>query len=44
MQAGALVYKYVTTASKSTPGLKPLAEQLGNRFKKLGKKIEPAKP
>lgn len=44
MQAGALVYKYVTTASKVTPGLKPLADQLGERFKKAGKKPEPPKP
>jgi hypothetical protein len=44
MQGGSLVYKYVTTAAKTTAGLKPLAEQLGDRFKKLGKKKEPPKP
>lgn len=38
MQGGSQVYKYVTTAAKVTPGLKPVAEQLGERFKKLGKR------
>lgn len=37
MQGGSLVYKYVNTASKTTPGLKPVAELLGERFRKAGK-------
>lgn len=44
MQNGSQVYKYVTTAAKTTPGLKPVAEQLGERFKKLGKKKETPNP
>jgi hypothetical protein len=31
------VYDYVKTASKKTPGLKTVAEQLGERFKAIGK-------
>ncbi|HEY9800334.1 MAG TPA: hypothetical protein V6D25_08240 [Leptolyngbyaceae cyanobacterium] len=31
------VYDYVKTAAKKTPGLKSLAEQLGERFKAIGK-------
>lgn len=41
------VYKYVQAASGNTPGLKPVAEQLGRQFKKAGKTkagTEPAKP
>jgi hypothetical protein len=44
MQNGSQVYKYVTTAAKITPGLKPIAEQLGQRFKKLGKRKTPESP
>lgn len=44
MQGGSQVYKYVTTAAKTTPGLKPVAEQLGMRFKKLGKRKDPESP
>lgn len=43
MQAGSQAYKYVNTAAKTTPGLKPVAELLGDRFKKAGKKKEPPK-
>lgn len=43
MQESSLVYKYVQAAAKNTPGLKPLAEDLGERFKKAGKKA-PDKP
>lgn len=42
MQGGSQVYKYVTAAAKITPGLKPLAEQLGERFKKASKKKDAA--
>jgi len=34
MQQSIQVYEYVKTASKTTPGLKPVAEQLGERFQK----------
>lgn len=44
MQESSLVYKYVQTAAKNTPGLKPVAEDLGERFKKAGKQKEPDKP
>lgn len=45
MQEASQVYKYVQTAAKTTPGLKPLAEQLGRQFQKAGKPKEaPAKP
>lgn len=45
MQQSMQVYKYVQAASSTTPGLKPLAEQLGQQFKKAGKtKTGPAKP
>lgn len=43
MQEASQVYKYVQTASKTTPGLKPLAAQLGERFKKASKKKDPPK-
>jgi len=36
------VYDYVKTAAKKTPGLKSLAEQLGDRFKAIRNK--PVKP
>lgn len=42
MQAGSQVYKYVNTAAKDTPGLKPVATLLGDRFKKAGKKKDSA--
>lgn len=47
MQQSNQVYKYVQAASGNTPGLKPLAEQLGQQFKKAGKTktgTGPAKP
>jgi hypothetical protein len=37
MQAGTQVYNYIKTAAKTEPGLKPLAEQLGERFQKASK-------
>ncbi|MBD2445990.1 hypothetical protein H6G76_02235 [Nostoc sp. FACHB-152] len=35
MSSSLTVYNYVKTASKTTPGLKTLAEQLGERFKAI---------
>ncbi|MCC5665394.1 hypothetical protein LC653_16080 [Nostoc sp. CHAB 5784] len=37
MTSSLTVYDYVKTASKKTPGLKTVAEQLGERFKAMGK-------
>jgi hypothetical protein len=34
MKEATQVYNYVKTAAATTPGLKPLADQLGQRFKK----------
>lgn len=44
MQESSLAYKYVQTAAKNTPGLKPLAEDLGDRFKRASKQKEPDPP
>jgi len=44
MQQATLVYNYVKTAAKNTPGLKPIAEQLGERFQKSRKPKEPKSP
>ncbi|HJQ26779.1 MAG TPA: hypothetical protein VKA60_22890 [Blastocatellia bacterium] len=44
MQQATQVYSYVKTAAKTTPGLKPVAEQLGERFQRAGKQKKPAKP
>ena len=44
MQQATLVYNYVKTAAKNTPGLKPIAEQLGEGFQKARKAKEPPKP
>ena len=44
MEQAILVYNYVKTAAKGTPGLKPIAEQLGERFKKAGKPKTPPVP
>lgn len=38
MQQATQVYNYVKTAEKTTPGLKPLVDQLGERFKRANKK------
>jgi hypothetical protein len=35
MTSSLTVYDYVKTAAKKTPGLKTLAEQLGERFKAI---------
>jgi hypothetical protein len=37
MREASLAYKYIQTAVKNTPGLKPLAEDLGERFKRASK-------
>ena len=42
MQQASQVYSYVKTAAKTTPGLKPVAEQLGERFQRAGKQKKPA--
>nr|VFJ88922.1 MAG: hypothetical protein BECKH772A_GA0070896_100129 [Candidatus Kentron sp. H]VFJ89795.1 MAG: hypothetical protein BECKH772B_GA0070898_1000649 [Candidatus Kentron sp. H]VFJ97154.1 MAG: hypothetical protein BECKH772C_GA0070978_100119 [Candidatus Kentron sp. H] len=44
MQEAAQVYTYVKTAAKTTPGLKPVAEQLGERFRQAKKKKKPDAP
>ena len=36
------VYNYVKTAASSTPGLKPVADQLGQRFKHANTPPPPA--
>ncbi|MBW4451939.1 MAG: hypothetical protein KME55_04235 [Nostoc indistinguendum CM1-VF10] len=41
MSSSLTVYDYVKTAAKKTPGLKTIAEQLGERFKAI--KSKPAK-
>ncbi|MBW4630984.1 MAG: hypothetical protein KME30_03490 [Iphinoe sp. HA4291-MV1] len=42
MSSSLTVYEYVKTAAKKTPGLKSLAEQLGERFKAIrNKPVEP---
>jgi hypothetical protein len=43
MQQSIQVYNYVKTAAKTTPGLKPVADQLGERFQKASKPSKPAK-
>jgi hypothetical protein len=37
MQGASQVYGYVKAAAKTTPGLKPLADQLGEQFRRAGK-------
>nr|VFJ74329.1 MAG: hypothetical protein BECKFW1821C_GA0114237_10619 [Candidatus Kentron sp. FW] len=36
MREATQVYDYVKTAAKTTPGLKPVADQLAERFRKAG--------
>jgi hypothetical protein len=43
MQAAIQAYKYIQTAAKATPGLKPLADQLGERFQRASKQKEAPK-
>jgi hypothetical protein len=44
MQQATQVYNYVKAAARNTPGLKPLAEQLGERFQKTRKPKQPPTP
>ncbi|WP_133512629.1 hypothetical protein [Candidatus Thiosymbion oneisti] len=44
MREATEVYNYVKAAAKTTPGLKPIAEQLGERFKGASKKKQPDHP
>nr|VFK06267.1 MAG: hypothetical protein BECKLPF1236A_GA0070988_1000215 [Candidatus Kentron sp. LPFa]VFK23576.1 MAG: hypothetical protein BECKLPF1236C_GA0070990_1000628 [Candidatus Kentron sp. LPFa] len=44
MREGSQVYEYVKTAAKTTPGLKPVADQLAERFKKAKKSKKPIEP
>ncbi|MFL6273919.1 MAG: hypothetical protein ACJ74G_01815 [Blastocatellia bacterium] len=44
MQEAMQVYTYIKTAARATPGLKPVATQLGERFQKTGKSKKSAKP
>lgn len=44
MQGAIQVYNYVKTAAKTTPGLKPIADQLGERFQRASKPKTLAKP
>jgi len=41
MKAASQVYKYAQAAEDTTPGLKTIVEQLGERFQKAGKGIKP---
>jgi hypothetical protein len=44
MRQGMQVYEFVKTGAKTTPGLKPIAEELGKRFQKSGGTIKPPVP
>ena len=44
MRQAIQAYSYVKTAAKTTPGLKPVAQQLGERFQRAGKQRKVAKP
>jgi hypothetical protein len=44
MQAATQTYNYVKAGAKNTPGLKPVAEQLGQRFKVAGRSKDPQQP
>ena len=41
MQAASQTYKYVQTAAKTTPGLRPVAEKLAERFQKASRQKDP---
>ena len=38
------VYKHVQIGVRTTPGLKPLSDQLGNAFKRSSQKVPPPPP
>lgn len=44
MRQATQVYNYIKEAAKTTPGLKPIADQLGEQFQKTSKPKEPPKP
>lgn len=44
MQAATQTYSYVKAGAKNVPGLKPVAEQLGQRFKVAGRSKDPEQP
>ncbi len=44
MASSLLVYDYVKTAAKHTPGLKSVADQLGERFKAMGNRRAKPEP
>jgi hypothetical protein len=44
MNEASQVYNYVKTAAKTTPGLKPVADQLGERFQKTKNQNTPPTP
>ena len=44
MQQANQVYNYVKAASKTEPGLKPVAEQLSERFQRKSKQKKPVEP
>ena len=44
MQQANQVYTYIKAAAKMTPGLKPVASQLGERFQRASKQKKLAKP
>jgi len=44
MQQAIQSYNYVREAAKTTPGLKPIADQLGERFQRASKPKETPKP
>jgi hypothetical protein len=44
MRQATQVYNYVREAAKTTPGLKPVAEQLGEHFQRAGKAKEKPTP
>ncbi|WP_219904678.1 hypothetical protein [Stenomitos frigidus] len=44
MASSLLVYDYVKTAAKHAPGLKSVADQLGERFKAMGHRRAKAEP
>ena len=44
MREGTQAYNYIKEAAKTTPGLKPIADQLGEQFQKANKPKETPKP
>lgn len=44
MRGATQAYNYIKEAARNTPGLKPVADQLGEQFQKAGKAKETQKP